>query len=70
MEKLEIKKSIERSKAMVIALMVFLVLLTPSIIHSLTVKKIATVLTLIVLLVSALYKRVRRLNYKLSLLTK
>lgn len=70
MEKLEIKKSIERTKAIVILTMIVLVLLIPSLLMDFSVKK-ATALTLVVTLsLLALFKRVRRLNYKLNLLAK
>lgn len=70
MEKLEIKKSIERTKAIIIFIIIFLFLLIPSFVIKLSDKKEIILLSLIFMIILALYRRVRRLNYKLNSLTK
>jgi phosphatidylglycerophosphate synthase len=71
MEKLEIKKSIERSKAIIIFTMILLLLIMPSIVMGFTQKTLCfSFLFLIAMAFLLLYKRVQRLNYKLTLLTK
>ena len=70
MEKLEIKKSIERTKAILICSIIFLILLVPTFIFKLTEIKKIFFLTLTSFVIMALYKRVRWLNFKLKSLIK
>lgn len=66
MEKIEAKKSLERNKAIVIFTMVFLFSLLPSVILKFSDKLEYISIALVVLIMALLYKRVRRLNYKLT----
>lgn len=70
MEKIEIKKSIERTKAIIIFTIIFLFLLMPSFIIKFSDKKEIILLSLTSMIILVLYRRVRRLNYKLNSLTK
>jgi hypothetical protein len=66
MEKVEAKKSLERNKAIIIFVMIFLFLLIPSLILEFSDKKELFSLTLVGCLIALLYKRIKRLNYKLN----
>lgn len=70
MEKLEIKKSLERTKSLIIFSMVVLFLLIPSFLLKFSDKKEIVILTLTAFTIVILYKRIRRLNQKLNSLTK
>lgn len=66
MEKIEARKSIERNKAIVIFAMIFLFSLIPSFILKFSDKKEFISVALVALVLALLYKRIRRLNYKLT----
>jgi hypothetical protein len=66
MEKIEAKKSIERNKAIIVFVMIFLFLLIPSLILKFSDTKELFSLSLVGFLLALLYKRIKRLNYKLN----
>lgn len=70
MEKLELKKSIEKTKATIIFLMVLLILSIPSFLIKFSDKTDIVMLALISTVIFLLYKRVCRLNFKLTSLIK
>lgn len=69
MGKIELKKSIEREKALLTLALVLTVLAAPSFLISLPQIRVH-VLLIALMAVATIYKRIKRLNYKLSVLSK
>ncbi|MBY0553428.1 hypothetical protein K2P97_02795 [bacterium] len=66
MEKIEARKSIERNKAILTFAMIFLFSLIPSFILKFSDRKEYVSVALVAIALALLYKRIRRLNYKLT----
>ncbi|AGH95525.1 hypothetical protein [Pseudobdellovibrio exovorus] len=69
MEKIELKKSIEREKALLTLAFVLTVLAAPSFLISMPQVRVH-VLLLVMMISATIFKRIKRLNYKLSILSK
>ena len=70
MEKHETIKTLEKTKAKIIFAIIVLVLLLPTLISRTSNNKLLAVMLALPLLVVLLYKRLRRLNYKINTISK
>ena len=70
MEKHETIKTLEKTKAKIIFAMILLTLSMPTLLMRGSEKKVVLVLLLIPLVVGLLYKRIRRLNFKIDSIIK
>lgn len=69
MQKIEIKKSLEREIALLKLALVLVVLSTPSFLMNMVQVRIYVLLAMM-FIAGTFFKRIKRLNYKLSLLSK